>query len=265
MPDLKIDNSGPIRFITLARQERRNAVDEELIAGLTEAFRDASDAPTVRVVVLRAEGSSFSAGADLRYMQRMANYSHDDNVADAQRLSAMFESVANCRHPVVCLVQGPAIGGGVGLVAASDIAICGPDARFAFSEVRLGILPAVISPFVIARIGTAAARQLFLTGDRFGPDDALRLGLVDRVVDDLDEACDTICESLLKGAPGAHQATKRMLAELDGTSIRDAVILTPGYIATQRATAEATEGFAAFFDRRPPEWATDRREPRAEP
>ncbi|WP_420638169.1 enoyl-CoA hydratase-related protein [Candidatus Poriferisocius sp.] len=256
MADLQVTDDGASRTITLDRPERRNALDEALIQDLTEAFRAVDEDRHVRIVVLRANGLAFSAGADLAYMRRMADFDEAENLADARRLGALFEAIEHCRCPVVSLVQGPAIGGGVGLVAASDVAVASGDAVFAFSEVRLGLVPAVISPFVVRRIGLPAAKRLFLTGDRFDAVEAHRLGLVDEVGDDLDAAVERVCGSLLQGAPGAHTATKQLVAAVDGLPLPEATRVTPPFIAAQRATPEAAEGIAAFFERRKATWAT---------
>src|SRR6478609_11519554 len=178
----------------MTRPERRNAFDASLIAELTEAFGDVGDA---RAVVLSGEGSSFSAGADVEWMRSSVDLSQEENVQDALRLRAMLEAIDGCPAPVVARVQGHALGGGCGLVACCDIAIAEPSAQFAFSEVKLGIVPAIISPFALAKIGTGAARRFFVTGERFPADVAWRIGLVHEVADDLDEAVGRIVAEIL--------------------------------------------------------------------
>ena len=185
MSALRVERDGSVLRVTLARPERRNAFDAALIDELAAAFADVGDA---RAVVLRGDGPSFSAGADVEWMRAAAELSYDENLADALRLRAMLDAIDGCPAPVVAAVQGHALGGGCGLVACCDVAIAAPDAEFAFSEVKLGIVPAVISPFALAKIGTSAARRWFVTGERFGADIALRIGLVHEIADDLDAA-----------------------------------------------------------------------------
>ena len=194
---LRVERDGEILRITLARPERRNAFDAELIAELTEAFGDAGDA---RIVLLAGEGSSFSAGADVEWMRASVELDYEDNVRDARRLQDMLEAIDGCAAPVVARVQGHALGGGCGLVACSDIVVAHEEAMFAFSEVKLGIIPAVISPFVLRKIGEAHARRFFLTGERFRARTAYRIGLVSEVTDDLDEAVDHVVTELLSRA-----------------------------------------------------------------
>src|SRR6266566_9660389 len=183
---LRVERDEPLLRITLARPERRNAFDAELIRELTEAFDEVGDA---RAVVLSGDGESFCAGADVDWQRSAIDLSYEENVADALRLYRMLEAVDSCPAPLVARVQGYALGGGSGLVACADVVVAAPDATFGFTEVRLGIIPAVISPFVFAKIGSAA-RRYFLTGERFGAEEALRIGLVHEVVPDLDEAVD---------------------------------------------------------------------------
>src|SRR5919204_949372 len=183
--NLQVERDGDVLRIALARPDRHNAFDAELIGELAEAFVDAGRS---RVVVLAGEGRSLSAGADVDWMRSSVDLSFDDNVADANALRRMLEAIDGCPAPVVARVRGHALGGGAGLVAAADIAIAARDAVFAFSEVKLGIIPAVISPFALAKIGGAAARRYFVTGERFSADTARRIGLVHEVADDLDAA-----------------------------------------------------------------------------
>src|ERR687886_3038806 len=187
MAGLRIERDGFVLRVTLAKPERRNAFDAALIAELTEAFADVGDA---RAVVLAGDGPSFCAGADVEWQRAAIDLSYDENVDDALRLYRMLDAIDSCPAPVVARVQGYALGGGSGLVCCADVVLAAPDATFGFSEVKLGIVPAVISPFVFPRIGTAAARRLFLTGERFGAETALRIGLVHEVAEDLDGAVD---------------------------------------------------------------------------
>ena len=189
MSSVRVERDGVVLRVTMARPERRNAFDAGLIAELAEAFGDVGD---TRAVVLTGEGASFSAGADIDWMRSSVELDHDENVADALRLRALLEAIDGCPAPVVAAVQGHAFGGGCGLVACCDVAVAAPDARFAFSEVKLGIVPAVISPFALAKIGSSAARRWFVTGERFDATVALRIGLVHELADDLAAAVDRV-------------------------------------------------------------------------
>jgi methylglutaconyl-CoA hydratase len=245
MSALRVERDGPLLRVTLARPEKRNAVDAALIAELAEAFADVGDA---RAVLLRGEGESFSAGADIEWMRASAALSEEANRADALRLRRLLQAVDSCPAPVVAGVQGHAFGGAVGFIACSDVAVAAEDAQFAFSEVLLGIVPAVISPFVLPRIGPGAARRYLLTGERFGPEEALRIGLIHEIAVDLDAACSRIVEQLLAGGPEAVRAAKRLVLDAplgDETAAR---------IAERRASAEGQEGLSAFLERRAPAW-----------
>ncbi len=244
MSALRVERDGDVLRVTLARPERRNAFDAALIAELADAFADVGDA---RAVVLSGEGSSFCAGADVEWQRASIDLSYDENVEDAMRLYRMLEAIDSCPAPVVCCVHGYALGGGSGLVACADIAVAWPDAVFGFTEVRLGIIPAVISPFVLPKIG-AAARHYFLTGERFGADVALRIGLVQEVAEDAGEAAEVIVESLLAGGPEAVRAAKRLVHE------RPQGIETARIAAERRTSAEGQDGLRAFLERRPPGW-----------
>src|SRR5262245_43540236 len=200
MASLRLESDGPLRRVTLARPERRNAFDAELIDELRAAFSDVGDA---RAVVLSGEGASFSAGADVSWMRASVDLDYDANVRDAELLRSMLEAIDSCPAAVVAAVQGHALGGGCGLVAVSDVAISAPDTVFAFSEVKLGIVPAVISPYVLRKIGEAPARRLFVTGERFDAATALRIGLVGELADDLDAAVDRVVSELLSAGPEA--------------------------------------------------------------
>src|SRR5438105_2456569 len=210
MSALRIERDGALLRVTLARPERRNAFDAALIAELTEAFADVGDA---RAVVLAGEGASFSAGADVEWMRSSIDLSYDENVGDALALRRMLEAIDGCAVPVVSRVQGHALGGGAGLVACSDIAVAADDAVFALSEVKLGLIPAVISPFALAKIGASAARRYFVTGERFDAATALRIGLVHEVAADLDAAVERVAGELLSAGPEAVRAAKRRVLE----------------------------------------------------
>jgi methylglutaconyl-CoA hydratase len=242
---LRVTRDGPLLRVTLARPEKRNAFDAELIAELAEAFADVGDA---RAVVLAGDGPSFSAGADLEWMRASIELTEEENLADALLVRGMLLAIDACPAPVLARVHGHALGGAGGLVACADIAVAAEDAVFGFSEVKLGIVPAVISPFVLARIGAGAARRYFLTGERFDAREAHRIGLVHEVATDLDGACERILGELLAGGPEAVRAAKRLVLDAplgEGTAAR---------IAERRASAEGQEGLTAFLEKRPPAW-----------
>ena len=246
MGALRIDRDGDVLRLTLARPESRNAFDAALIAELSEAFVDVG---TARAVVLRGDGRSFCAGADVEWMRVSADLTVEENVADANALRRMLEAIDGCPAPVVVAAHGHALGGGVGLVACSDIALAHELTVFAFSEVKLGIVPAVISPFALRRIGESAARRYFVTGERFDAATALRIGLVHEVTDDLDAALDTVLGELRTAGPRAARHAKRLVLERpDGPE-------TARRIAERRTSDEGQEGLRAFLDRRAPAWA----------
>lgn len=240
MAGLLKTRDGPILRITLDKPDRRNAFDADLIAALTDAFADPGDA---RAIVLAGNGASFCAGADVEWQRSSIDLTYHENVADALRLYRMCETIDGCPAPVIARVQGYALGGGSGLVACSDIAVAAPDATFGFSEVKLGIIPAVISPFVLPRIG-AHARRYFLTGERFDAHTALRIGLVDNIADALDDAVERIVAELLASGPGAVRAAKRLVRE------RPAGEETARVAARLRSSAEGQEGLRAFLEKR---------------
>jgi methylglutaconyl-CoA hydratase len=242
---VRVERDGAVLRVTLARPERRNAFDARLIEELAGAFVDVGRA---RAVVLAGEGPSFSAGADVDWMRSSVGLSFDENVADANAMRAMFESIDRCPAPVVTRVQGHALGGGAGLVAASDIAISARETVFAFSEVKLGIIPAVISPFALAKIGVGHARRYFVTGERFDAETALRIGLVSEVADDLDGAVERVVGELLSAAPLAARWAKRLVRERpDGPE-------TARWIAERRTSDEGQEGLRAFLEKSAPKW-----------
>jgi methylglutaconyl-CoA hydratase len=242
---LDVERDGPVLRITLARPERRNAFDAPLIARLTDAFADVGDA---RAVVLAGAGPSFCAGADVDWQRASIDLSFEENVQDALRLHRMLEAVDRCPAPVIAAVHGYALGGGSGLAACADAVVAAPDATFGFSEVRLGIAPAVISPFVIARIG-AHARRYFTSGERFGADTALRIGLVDEIADDVAGVAARIVGDVLLSGPEAVRAAKRLVLEPPGDGEQLARIA-----AGLRAAEEGQEGLRAFLEKREPSW-----------
>lgn len=250
------DDRGVVS-VTLNRPDIHNAFDDVLIARLAETFRSLGSDPSVRVVLLMGNGKSFSAGADLGWMRRMADYSPAENEADARALAGMLRAIRDCPKPTVAFVHGAAFGGGVGLVAACDIAIATEKALFCLSEVRLGLIPAAIGPHVVAAMGARAARRYFLTAERFGAATALHLGLVHKVVEEgeLSAARDEILKALLAGGPVAQGAAKELIFAIADRPLDDALEAdTARRIATLRAGAEGREGLAAFLEKRPAAW-----------
>ncbi len=244
-----MEREGEILRITLARPERRNALDAELIRELAEAFVDVGRS---RAVVLAGEGASFSAGADVDWMRSSADLSYEENLADANALRGMLETIDRCPAPVISRVQGHALGGGCGLVACSDIAVAADDAIFGFSEVKLGIVPAVISPFALAKIGPSAARRYFVTGEPFDAHTALRIGLVHEAARDLDAALERVLAEVMSAGPKAARAAKRLVLERpDGSE-------TARSIAERRTSDEGQEGLHAFLEKRRPNWFPER-------
>ena len=248
-----------IARIRLNRPDRHNAFDEGLIAELTTAFNVFGIDPTVRAIVLTGEGKSFCAGADLDWMKRAAGWSEAENRADALKLSDMLAAIDNCAKPVIACVHGNIAGGGVGLLACADMVVAIDGAQFRLSEVRLGLTPATISPFVVAKIGAAQARRWFLTAEAFGAPQAHAMGLVHEVAADepqADAVITTWLNHLAAAAPGAVADAKRLVADVAGRPITDSLrALTADRIAARRASAEGREGLAAFLDKRKPEWS----------
>ncbi len=246
MAALRIEREGDFLYVTLARPEVRNAFDASLIAELAEAFVDVGRA---RAVILRGDGPSFCAGADVEWMRASADLGYEENVADANALRAMLGAVDSCPAPVVAVVHGHALGGGAGLVACADVALAQTDAVFGFSEVKLGIIPSVISPFALAKIGPGAARRYFVTGERFDAPTALRIGLVHEVMDDREAALGRVLGELRTAGPRAARHAKRLVLDRpDGPE-------TARLIAKRRTSEEGQEGLRAFLERRPPAWA----------
>ncbi len=242
--------------VALARPETRNALNAELIEEITRCFEELVEDENVRVVVLTGEGSAFSAGADIGYMRDTADFSYEENLEDARRLAEMFQAVDDLPKPVVAKVKGAAVGGGVGLVAVADVAVAEEGTRFAFSEVRLGIAPATIAPFVVRRIGHSRARALFLTGERFDADRAREIGLVHEVVPEgeLDAAVEGVVAQLLQGGPAAQAAIKELLRQIEATEPMEALGIMTQLIAELRVGEEGQEGLGAFLEKREPYW-----------
>lgn len=253
MSDVQLTRRGAVATLTLDRADRRNALDPGLLEALAEAVGAAASDDDVRVLVITGAGSAFSAGADLAWMQASRDLADERNRADAHAMAAAFETVDDCPKAVVARVNGPAIGGGAGLVACADVAVAVESARFAFAEVRLGLLPAVVSPYVLRAIGPGRARELFTSGRTFDARDAERFGLVHRVVAqaDLDAAVDEAVRSFLACGPEAVAANKRLVRDATASL---ALPDLADRIAEARASAEGQEGIAAFLEKRRPRW-----------
>jgi methylglutaconyl-CoA hydratase len=251
-----IDDDGVAR-LTLTRTEVHNAFNDQLIGEMTTALRGLEDDPRVRVVVLAAEGKSFSAGADLNWMQAMAGYTQEENLRDSKALAELLRTLNELAKPTIALVQGPAFGGGVGLVAACDIAIASEEASFALTEVKLGLIPAVIGPYVVAAIGQRAARRYMLTAERFSAETATYLGLVHRIVPphDLESAGDDMARTLMRNGPQALAECKDLIfAVANRPTTPDVIADTAKRIARVRVSPEGQEGLAAFLEKRKPAW-----------
>jgi methylglutaconyl-CoA hydratase len=248
MSAVRVERDGDVLRVTLARPERRNAFDAATIVALADAFADVGD---TRAVVLAGDGPSFCAGADVDWHRSSIDLGYEENVEDYRVLYRMLESVYRCPAPVVVRVQGFALGGGAGLVACADIGIAAEDATFGFSEVRLGIIPGVISPMVLAKIGPAAARRYFLTGERFDAQTALRLGLVDEIADDLEAAVERVVGDILAGGPTAVREAKRLV--LEPGDEEDLLARA----SERRTSVEGQDGLRAFLDKRAPGWASE--------
>jgi methylglutaconyl-CoA hydratase len=254
---LAVKRDGGVASVWLDRPERRNAFDADLIAALHEEFAALAGDETLRAVVLAGRGAAFCAGGDLEWMRASGELPRERNVADAERAAAMFSAVDSCPVPVIARVHGAALGGGTGLACCCDIVLAREDARFGFTEVRLGLVPATIAPFALARIGRSQARALFLTGELFSADHAKAIGLVHEVhADDtaLDVAVERVLAAVLRGGPAAVRTAKALIAEVrDGDPAPQAARAAEA-IAERRASAEGREGIAAFLERREARW-----------
>jgi methylglutaconyl-CoA hydratase len=254
---LLVNRAEAVAEVTLNRPEIHNAFDEILIAELTDCFTQLSDDKAVRAVVLKGAGASFCAGADLAYMGKTAAYSHEENLADARALQRMFAVMAHCPKVTIAQVHGAAIGGGAGLVAVCDVAIAAEEAKFALSEVKIGLVPAVIAPYVLEKVGMGAARALFVTGERFGAAEAFRLGLVHQVTPaaELDAALARKTELVRQAGPEAIATAKRLLRAIAGKTPEEAADTTVECIAALRVGTEGQEGIHAFLEKRKPHFA----------
>ena len=254
---LEIERSGRVATLWMNRPDVFNAFNEQLIAELHQACTELDADAGVRVVVLAGRGKHFSAGADLNWMKRASAYGEAENMADARRFAGMLRALSDMNKPTIARIQGAALGGGTGLAAACDMAVAADNASFSTSEVKFGIIPAVISPYVLRAIGPRHALRLFQSAERISATRALEMGLVGEVVplDALDAAVAALAESLVSGAPQAQKAAKDLIAAVNGRPIDDAVSEeTASRIARRRATDEARDGIAAFLEKRPPAW-----------
>ena len=257
---LDIERSGQVATVWMNRPEVFNAFNEQLIDDLNAACLALDADPSVRVVVLAGRGKHFSAGADLNWMRRAALGSEADNLEDARRFARMLRTLSSLSKPTIARIQGAALGGGTGLAAACDMAVASSDAVFSTSEVKFGIIPAVISPYVLRAIGPRHALRYFQSAERISAERALAIGLINEVspVDGLDAALNALVEPLLAGAPTAQKAAKELIAAVHGQPIDDDLMeATAQRIARQRATVEGRDGVAAFLDKRPPAWLAD--------
>ncbi len=254
---LLVEKRGGVATVTLNRPEIRNAFDDKLIASLAGTFKALDGDEAVRAVVLAGNGPAFCAGADLNWMKRMAGYGYEQNLHDAMGLAVMLQTLDRMSKPTIARVHGPAYAGGVGLVAACDIALGTPAAEFALTEAKLGLSPATISPYVVRAIGAQAARRYFLTAERFGAEEAQRLGLLSAVVapEALDAGVDGLLKHLLTGGRAAHAKIKDLIRAVASGPIDDALIAdTAKRIAEIRVSAEGKEGIASFLEKRKPAW-----------
>ena len=259
MPSILLSHVGPVVTVALNRPEVRNAFNEQLIAELT-AWARGPMPEAARVVVLRGEGKVFCAGADLAWMSRMVGYSREQNVRDAAAMSEMFQALNSLPLPVIGRIHGAALGGGAGLAAVCDIVVAADDAIFGFTEAKLGILPAVISPFAVAKIGQSAARELFLTAARFPAARAKEIGLIHAVGSEgqLDAMVAAYVAELITSAPDAVAAVKSLIGKVANRVPADVSDLTANTIATHRVSAEGQDGMRAFLEKRRPRWVPDK-------
>jgi methylglutaconyl-CoA hydratase len=254
---LKIEIHKNVAFVVLDRPEIHNAFNDELVKAVTDAFTEIGGRNDVRVVVLAGNGKSFCAGADLNWMKRMVQYTYEENLADARAVGRMYLAIAKCPKPVIARVHGAALGGGAGLVAACDIGVAVESVQFGFTEVKLGIIPAIISPFVLARVGPGRAREFFITGERFLAPVAMNIGLIQHVVSHepaLDALIDSKISQILTSAPGAIAAAKELVFGVAARTLESSLDFAAEAIARARASAEGQRGMQAFLDHQKPPW-----------
>jgi methylglutaconyl-CoA hydratase len=260
---LEVGISGPVAQVWLNRPDVRNAFNETVIAELTQTFVQLSAQKDVRAIVLAGHGKAFCAGADLNWMKKMASYSHDENRADAMGLATMLRTIYECEKPVIARVHGACVAGGMGLVAACDVAVAAQEAEFCLSEVKLGLIPATISPYVIKAMGENAARRYFLTAEKFTAAEAYRIGFVHEIcpMELLDETVDELLNALIDNSPHAVRQAKRLVREVSGKPVGDALLAdTAERIAQIRASEEGREGVKSFLEKRKPNWVLPEQE-----
>jgi len=260
-PTLELESVGPVAWVWMNRPAVHNALNEDMIDELAETFLELGEDRAVRVIVLSGRGKSFSAGGDIDYMKRQGAAPRAQNLASARGLAEMFRIVAICPRPTIARVNGAAMGGGLGLIAACDIAIASANAIFAASEVRLGLIASTIAPYVVRAIGPRQASRLFLTAERIDAGHAQRIGLIHEVAaaDQLDAQLQSIIDNLLAGAPGAQTAAKSMInTVVDRPITREVLEQTAVAIADRRSDPEAVEGLSAFLEKRPPDWVPEK-------
>lgn len=256
---LEVRKEGGVARVTLNRPELRNAFDDALIASLTRNFLEIEKDKTIRVMVLAGNGPAFCAGADLNWMKRMAGYGYDENLADARALAEMLATLDRMPKPTIARVHGPVFAGGTGLVAACDIAVGTPEAKFCLSEAKLGLSPATISPYVMRAMGERNARRYFLTAEVFDAEEALRIGMLSLLApaEKLDATITSLVEHLLAGGPEAHAKIKALIRAVAGRRPDDALVAeTAKQIAEIRGSPEGKEGIAAFLEKRKPFWCS---------
>ena len=263
MPEatLELESNGPVAWVWMNRPAVHNALNEAMIDELAETFLDLGEDPAVRVIVLSGRGKSFSAGGDIDYMKRQGGARREENVATARGLAEMFHIIASCPRPTIARVNGAAMGGGIGLIAACDIALASSTAIFAASEVRLGLIPSTIAPYVVRAIGPRQASRLFVTGERIDAARAEEIGLVHEVAEaeQLDARVQAVVDNLLLGAPGAQTAAKGMIEAIaDRPITREMMETTAMAIADRRSDPEAVEGLSAFLEKRSPDWVPEK-------
>src|SRR5262252_2429039 len=254
---LKVDIHKNVAFVLLNRPDVHNAFNDDLVKQVTDSFAELGRRNEVRVVVLAGNGKSFCAGADLNWMKRMVQYTYEENLADAQAVGRMYLAIAKCPKPVIARVHGAALGGGAGLVAACDISVAVESVQFGFTEVKLGIIPAIISPFVLARVGPGRAREFFITGERFLAPVAMNIGLIQHVVSHeaaLDALIDSKISQILTSAPGAIAAAKELVFGLAARTLESSLEFAAEAIARARVSAEGQAGMQAFLERQRPPW-----------
>lgn len=255
--NIDFELNGTVGTVWLNRPDKHNAMNAEMIAEIIDIFEALNDDPEVKIVVLRGRGKSFCAGADLNYMKGIAEFGFDENYQDSLKLARAFNVIYTCQKPVIAVVQGAAIGGANGLLASCDFVYCTEDTKFAFAEVKLGIVPATISPYIVKRIGEFAARDLMLTGRRFTGKEAEHFRLVNKSLPagEIEEQVNTTVSQLLTSGPQAMKACKQLIYDLyNKLTFDESIDYSARLIATLRASAEGQEGMASFLEKRPPEW-----------